>query len=131
MFQRCLSFGKLEHFGRHSSSFFGKKIFTWLPLLFPWSSRKEKRILMMHVISGKGLLLRVSLCRTWNSTDWHATKEQLSFFMSSGQRKTIIITSAEFKLSFLKYLPPSECALNTNRHSASFLRPRLSWNIYY
>lgn len=28
VFQRCLSFGKLEHFGRHSSSFFGKKIFT-------------------------------------------------------------------------------------------------------
>lgn len=28
VFQRCLSLGKLEHFGRHSSSFFGKKIFT-------------------------------------------------------------------------------------------------------
>lgn len=46
VFQRCLSLGKLEHFGRHSSSFFGKKIFTWLPLLFPWSSGKKRT----HVI---------------------------------------------------------------------------------
>lgn len=28
MFQKCLSLGKLEHFGRHSSSFVSKKIFT-------------------------------------------------------------------------------------------------------
>ena len=38
VFHRCLFLGKLEHFGRHSSGFFGKKIFTWLLLLFPSSS---------------------------------------------------------------------------------------------
>lgn len=82
MFQRCLSLGKLEHFGRHSSSFFGKKIFTWLLLLFPWSSIKKK------TINSEEIIEKISFSSTMARSEMavqpgHCETKDITLFISS------------------------------------------------